>query len=429
MVNFQPLPWDLYEEHLDEAAFLWGQWERAMDYASYSLREVIDGPEERLRAHLDGLVLGGKPAAEKLLIPALGDEDRYKVAAAAWALLQAEDADRVELVFDALVKAEKQETRAALARAFELTERPDLGEVLRVRLDASAPPVQAMIVNVLAARSLPSPPSQPPAWGGPLESFLESRHQELLVAALRALSRAPDPAYARLIEKPLASPYLAVRDAAIEAGIRMGLRAVQAACSKLVSRNAPGTRLPLAVLALGGEPVDVMAIMRKLDVESMRRDALWALGFVGTTAAAEAALTWIADDEAGKAAGEAFTTITGVPMAGRLTEAGQTSNVPPEEEPGAEDDELPVVSPEEGLPVPRPERVLEWWNDNARSRFAPEGRYIHGQPLSSDAVRAALLEGPTWRRRAWALELARGGSSYVDVRTWARHQRARLAVI
>src|SRR6185369_14237639 len=49
--------WDILEEHLAEAAFLWEQWELALDAANYSLDEVAAGPEERLRAHLDALVL------------------------------------------------------------------------------------------------------------------------------------------------------------------------------------------------------------------------------------------------------------------------------------------------------------------------------------------------------------------------------------
>jgi hypothetical protein len=42
------------------------------------------GPEERLRAYLDGLVLGGPKVAEKLLIP--GGDDPGAAFAAAFAL-------------------------------------------------------------------------------------------------------------------------------------------------------------------------------------------------------------------------------------------------------------------------------------------------------------------------------------------------------
>src|SRR4029077_6474165 len=121
----RPILWDLYEEHLDEAAFLWGHWERALVAANYTLDQVIEGPEERLLAHLDGLVLGGKPVAKRLLAPALDDDDPGKVFAAAWALVQAEDADHLELVL-ARLPGEKPPARAALGRALELSTRADL---------------------------------------------------------------------------------------------------------------------------------------------------------------------------------------------------------------------------------------------------------------------------------------------------------------
>ena len=418
MAYLRPIPWDIYQEHLDEAAFLWGQWERALDAANYTLDEVIDGPEERLRAHLDGLVLGGKPVAEKLLLPALADDDEGKLTAAAWALLHAEDADHLDLVFDALVKAQKKESRAALSRAFELAERPDLAARLRPLLERSAPPVQAAILGVLSARLPRWEPGQPPPWGFAIEPFLESRHQELLVAALRALCRAPDPTYQRFVEQPLASPYVAVRDVAIEAGLRLGMRAARVGCSKLVARNATGTRFPLAVLASGGEPIDVASVIRKLDVASMRRDALWALGFAGTAQAAEAALAWTADEEVNQVAGEAFATITGARVAGALAKVGQPDNESPPEA-GDDDESLPDVLPEHNLPEPDADRLMGWWN-KASARFAADGRYLYGQPLTPDALRSALSSGPTWRRRIWALS----GQTGVDARTWAYRQRA-----
>ena len=62
-----PVLREVAEEHLDEAGFLWTQWERALVSPDYSASEVADGPEERLAAHLEGLALGGREVAERLL--------------------------------------------------------------------------------------------------------------------------------------------------------------------------------------------------------------------------------------------------------------------------------------------------------------------------------------------------------------------------
>ena len=74
MSRSRAVRWDICEEHLDEAAFLWDRGERALNAPNYAIGEVAVGPEERLLAHLDGLVLGGQPVADKLLLPALGDD-------------------------------------------------------------------------------------------------------------------------------------------------------------------------------------------------------------------------------------------------------------------------------------------------------------------------------------------------------------------
>jgi len=434
----RPIPWDIYEEHLDEAAFVWGAWEQSLDAANYTLDEVIAGPEERLLAHLDGLVLGGEPVAQKLLLPALADDDPGKVAAAAWALLQAEDADHLDVVLEAVATAEKRETRAAIGRAFELCHRTDRVRRLLPRLGASPPNVQAVIVAAVVAEVGAAPAAERGAGRGavpggelPLATLLESRHPELLAAALRALRRAPDPELAPAVEAALGSPYVTVRDAAIEAGVVLGLKAAWRACNKLVARNAPGCKLALAVLALSGEAVDRATVMKRLEVEALRRDAAWALGFTGTLEAVAAALALAGDETIGAVAGDSFATITGATLAGDLVLVGQTDNTsPPAPDDDDEDAPLPVLRPEDDLPRPDPDHLRAWWakaQSKADPPFDPEQRYVGGRLLAGELVRAAIQTGPTWRRRIWCLELARRTGQDLDGDTWARHQRARLA--
>jgi uncharacterized protein (TIGR02270 family) len=409
----RPIPWDIYEQHLDEAAFLWGQWESALDAATFALHDVMVGPEERLRAHLDGLVLGGARVAEKLLVPALGDDDAGKIAAAAWALLQAEDADHLDAVVEALGKAEKKEARAAIARALVSAPRADLLTRTLPLLADSPPALQAVIVDLCSAR------------GGlaqlPLETLLATRNPELLAAALRAVRRAPNPDHARFVEPALASPYVAVREAALEAGVILGLRGAWQACNKLVARNASGSRLPLALLALGGDTADLNTVIKRLGVETLQRDALWALGFSGTVDAAEAVLALIDDEALARLAGESFATITGVAIAGPLSKAGESDNTSP---PEVEDDDapLPVVRADDGLPTPHGERVRAWW-EKAKPHFQPGLRYLYGQPATAETLRHALDVGPTWRRRVWLLELAARSGTELDVGGWAREQQ------
>ena len=128
--TFEPL-WDIVEEHLDEAEFLWEQWEASLVAPNYVMREVEEGPEARLMAHIDGLVVNGPLVAERLLLPTITDIDAEptRVRAAALALLQTPGAEGFEAVFAELHSSPAQ--RPELARALECSE---LGP-LRPRLE------------------------------------------------------------------------------------------------------------------------------------------------------------------------------------------------------------------------------------------------------------------------------------------------------
>jgi len=187
------LLWDIFEEHLDEAAFLWGQWERALDAANYTLAEVASGPEARLLAHLDALVLGGPEVAEELLLPALAGEEPGLVAAAAWALVQAEPAaheggvDHQDAVIAALVGGGPPAS-AAIARALRLSPRADLGRIARLWREG-APAARAVAFDLIAPNE--------PAWAREqFEPVLGGADAPARASALRALRRAPDRALA-----------------------------------------------------------------------------------------------------------------------------------------------------------------------------------------------------------------------------------------
>jgi hypothetical protein len=69
------LLFDIIEEHFEEAAFYFRRWDEAQDGFDYTLDEVRRGPEELLRANIDGLVVGGAAAAERLLWPAIESDE------------------------------------------------------------------------------------------------------------------------------------------------------------------------------------------------------------------------------------------------------------------------------------------------------------------------------------------------------------------
>ena len=74
---------DVLEEHLDEAAFRWVQWERALVAPDFTLAQTAER-EERLLAHLEGLE--DADALDMVVRPAFDSDEAPRISAATQAL-------------------------------------------------------------------------------------------------------------------------------------------------------------------------------------------------------------------------------------------------------------------------------------------------------------------------------------------------------
>jgi len=409
-----PIRWDILEEHLDEAAFLAGLRERALVDPEYTLAEVSEGPEERLLAHLDGLVLGGRRAAERLLLPALRGDDPAVVLAAAWALLASEDGDHTGAVLAVLGDGEPAQI-AAVGRALELVAREDLPARLVPLLSGGAPATCAAVLDVLAARRADV--------AGPLEHFLGAADGEVRRAALRLGRALPHRVPPHVLEPSLGGEDPVERDLAIAAGLVGGARSAWATCERVVRERGPAWEFPALVYGLSGEK-DLAPLLAALEDVERRKAALFALGFTGRAAAADAAASWLADEAFAKLAGEAFSAITGLAIAGAHAKAPE----PWDPDAPEEEEEEPEVDPAEGdLPAPEPAPILAWW-EKAKKGFESEARFVGGAPWSAEGLLGALDSAPMRRRSALALDLAvrTRGAAHLDTRALAAEQAAAL---
>jgi len=401
-----PVIWDVVEEHLDEAAFLSGQWERALASPRFTIAEAAEGPEERLRAHLDGLAAGGPDAVGKLLVPALADDDVEKVFAAAAALCEHGELSSLRQALPAAPAAGR-----AVARALALTLPPGRERDLAAWLEDGDEGARAVALEALAFRGAA------PATG--LTPHLASRLTALATAALAAAAAAGD-AYRNGIEAALSSPVPAVRDAALRAAVRLGLRGALAASRRAVEAGADPA-LPLEILALGGDREDLDRIAAALHGRPLRRAALWAAGLSGAPAAGDLCLESLYEPALARLAFEALSAIAG-PAVARLT----GPEPPPDEEERAP---APATWAEAELPYPDPELVESAWR-RLRPRLGDGQRWLAGEPFGPDALLRAFVAGPTRRRHALALDLTvrSRGELRVETRGWARDQlRAQAA--
>ncbi|MFP2962236.1 TIGR02270 family protein [Myxococcus sp. 1LA] len=391
--------WDVIEEHLDEAAFLWLQWERELVSPRYVLSEVRNGPEERLLAHLEGLLECGPPAVERLLLPAL-EEEPGRLCAAALTLVADGAREQVDVLLGRL-ETDGTVYQECIQRVLELAGGEALTSCLRAMVEEGTAPalVLAHVLGGLSVRTRDIP-------GLELGPFLSSEEPSLQANALRAAGRWGRSLPAARLRSALDAPSSDVREAALEVGLLQGERAAWDVCSHFVSSRLPGCRLAMRMLAMGGTLQDVEGLARLLEVPELREDVLRALPSSGRPEAVEACLPLLRDKKVAHLAGEVFSAITGVVVAGALVRE------PSEEDEAEEAPILPPVSKENAslwaereLPLPEPDAVEAAWKD-ARKRLASGRRYLEGHPLGAELFLSMLKRAPMRRRGDLALEFA-----------------------
>lgn len=418
-----PVPWHVLEVHLEEATFLWAQWEHALWAPDDVLGELAQREEQRLLAHIDALVLGGRPVAERLLIPAIQGEEVSAISVASLALLGGEDVDWQKTVLEWLAEG-AEELISGIRRGVELSPREDLTPALLALVPSLPPNEQAGVLAALRFRQADASEA--------LGKVKLGEDTSLRVEAVHNARFVSRPLGEELVRLGLGDSEPQVRDAALEAGLVLGSRQAWTRCRKLLEAGGEVPRIALLALALGGEAADLEALGAALKDPALRDEALWALGFSGRLTAAELAfenLQAVGD----RLAAESFAAITGLPLAAPFIEEEEEGEEDFEEELVAEEEEeTPEAPVPELLPGPevlpgkvRVDRVDRWWGE-ARKRFEPSGRYLRGQPLSADLLRAAL-EGEPLRRRAvlaWELAIRSQGTCQIESRTWTHVQRA-----
>lgn len=408
MPRAAPVLWDVIEEHLDDASFLWDRRERALGSPLWRPAQLADRIEERLLANVDGMAIG--VAVDRVLAPAL-EAEGAPAAAAALALLALPDG--LARVLDALRSAEGAR-REALARALALSRRPGLERDLLAALKDPSPSLVAAALEALAFRRIDA--------GAALLPLLGSRAADLHLAALRAARATAQPVRAH-VERACDSANPLAREAAIETGMLLGFHGAYLACQRLADSGAPGCGRALVLLAMGGDPADLPRLERALGTPGLRRAALVALGYAGRPSSMERILEWADARDAAPLVGEAFHSLTGVAVEKDLLAPPPPDEaLPPLEAEDLDADLDPGVEGE--LPLPDAQALRQRWRKES-SRFEPGQRYVAGKPFTLEALLAAFLEGSMRRRQLIGFELAvrTRRELWVETRDWASEQR------
>jgi len=417
-----PVIWEVIDQHLEEAGALWSGWERALLAPDRTLADMVGSDEERVLAHLEGLVVGSARVARERLLPALaGELDPELVFAAAMGLMVGPAAgDHLEPLLEALAAAD-DECRAAMVRALQLAPLAGVEVMQSCLVGDTEPALSAAVVEVLVFHRADLSVQLP--------ALLQDDDAAVRAGALMAAQGLQGAAVLPSIARCLDDPSPQVQQAALEAGLVHGLEPARQRCRELAARHGEDRALLLLCLTEGAGAVEPLttALSRPDDAGT----ALLACGYLGLPEAVPRILEHLDGPTAtARLAGEAFSAVTGLDLAARgmtLT----TAQPEPDEPVPLEDEDLDAdlaPSPEDGLPVPDAAAVRSWWEEN-QGRFSPGQRYLAGQPLSGEAYRLALVEGPLRRRHTLALDLAlrTRGHIFPETRTWGRVQLQALA--
>ena len=408
---------DVLEEYLDEAAFRWVQWERALVAPDFTLAETAER-EERLMAYLEGLE--DEDALDTVVRPAFDSDEAPRISAAAQALLGLEEVEEVLV----RLRGAEAPARAAILRALEVSEAPGLGARLLALLKLEDPALQAGVLEALVFRQ------EAPA--EVLARFFRHEEPRARIAALRGALPLPLPedAVRRHLPALLDSAHPGIRAAAMEAGLASGARLAWEACRKEVQSPGAQARDAMVLLALGGDEAEASVLVSRVESAELRADALWALGFCGRVAAMEVCVKYLEVPAVARLAAEAFSAMTGLRLEGAYAlppgARPEGAPVPPEEQESLDADLVP--RPEDDLPWPHVAAVRAWWAQN-HPRFAQGTRYLLGQPFSGPVLVEALESSPMRRRHVLARELAlrTGGQHVIPTRAFTHRQREAVA--
>jgi len=376
---------EVIDQHAEEAAFLWTQRDHATRAPQYGLKDLAK-LDERVDAHIDGL----RVAADAGWAAALAqlNQGRGEVFAAATLAFESRDSTRVTAVLDVGCTTPLL-ARGLISALGWLGPHVALTEARSLLISHDAEVRRAGIAGMAIHRMDP---------GRVLAEAVGDPHARLSGRAMKAaaelgrVDQLPD------IVSRLSDPDEECRFWAAWSAIRLGDRGSDGAIPILQTvAEAPG---PMAALATD------MAV-RVMSVEdghqwrnhlATRADtsafAVLAAGAIGDPAAVPELIAAMEDPKLARAAGGAFSMISGADFS--LDHLEGDALFPEDEDSSGGDSDLPWLAPP---------AVAGWWAKRS-SAYSPGFRYLCGQPITDQSLREVLINGRQTQRVAAALELA-----------------------
>ena len=372
---------ELYLEHIEEASFLHHQRLNLLANNEIEWRRIGDF-EERLDAHIDGLVIGGEQALE-ICVKRAEEGDPGELYAAVCVFCRQ---NRKDLVLEMLEKLDPQngERLQAISDALKYELPEPWGDELIRRVTENRPNASLILARLAGYRRLPA------GAGTELLKILPEKDSKETLEILSALGRLR----CREVRPMLLDKYLTSQDESVcihaaRALLMLGeQQALQHCLQSAQSQDWPHT---LIGISAGRSAVSIL--LKKATQRKAAISCLLGLGLLGDISAVETLLGHIADPETAEIAVLALNLITGA-------EIYEDAFIPDE----VDEDELfpeelekfrqgqPPTKPDGtpyGITITRlsqkPEDWQDWWAKN-RSRFKDGIRYRNGKFFSPECL-------------------------------------------
>ena len=367
-------------QHADELAILWNT-RRQLSTAGHVALNRLGRFDARIAAHMDGCVIAGSSGL-RFLQERLVDVGAAQVFAVASVALESEARPQFEHVVSAAEALPP--ARPGLIAAIGWVSRKRLAGVALELLTSPLP--FRRYVGLAACRLHNADP------GRSLPAGLRDPDMRVRSEALRTAGALGNQEFVSICRDAEANDDPDARFWALCSAVLLGDRGAVDALARIGwddgAHRARAFRLSLQARPMRAGQEELMQLAG--DPNQLR----WLIqgsGIVGDLSYVPWLITHMGKPETSRAAGEAFTLLTGADLA--LLDLERKP--PADFESGPNDnpnDENVEMDPDDGLPWPDQEKVAKWWATNG-SRFQSGQRYFVGKPVTREHCIDVLKNG------------------------------------
>jgi uncharacterized protein (TIGR02270 family) len=385
---------DVIEEHAEEAAFLWQQRDMAVRAPDFDLDDVMEW-DERVEAHLDGLLIAGETGWQTTA--ALGFDDPGEFFIGLWLAIALGKKDCVDALL--LASEDNSEAHRAMISALGWLTPDKLQGVVKALLSSDSPHRHYLGIGACAVHRV-NP-------GKALDLALKRESPALRARGLKAIGELGLIERITEAESDLDHPDSECRFwASWSAGLLGSDKAINNLKSFAItdgSRRRAAVELVIKLMPLEAAHSWIRELAAQPDG---LRWALMSAGYLGDPFYLEPVMKQFTNDKVAQVAGEAFENITGLSIYEQSLEIIPETVPNDEEENDDQDgDDSDQSNDDAALVIPDPEKMAFWYTSN-HQQFPAGQRLNCGKPISRHHLAHVLRSGKQRQRRSAAIDLA-----------------------